>query len=119
MEVFGRKEPAAREREWAEEHAMITYIKALTQSLTSIKDLRDVDGRSITEPDSIKLDIRHAMPDETLGSYVQIIPGGDFLMSTLSIKRTVKVARVSAGGSVLWSLGLMMMRSSSLRSCEA
>ena len=70
----------------------------------SIRDLRTMDGRSIINPESIKLDISGAMPDRTTANYVQVIPGGFLLTAPLSIKRTVKVSRLSAGGTALWSL---------------
>ena len=75
-----------------------------------IRDLRTVDDRSITDTDSIQLDITHAMPGGTCRRYVQVIPGGDFLMTTLLVKDAVNQAhqltRISAGGSVVWSLDL-------------
>ena len=75
-----------------------------------IRDLRDVDDRSITESDSVTLDITHAMPEETCRRYLQSLPGGDFLMTTMLIKDTAKkthqLRRISARGSVLWSVDL-------------
>ena len=73
-------------------------------------DLRTVDDSSITDADSIQLDISHAVPNETCRRYLQVIPGGDFLMTTLLIKDNVnqahQVTRISAGGSVVWRLDL-------------
>ena len=58
----------------------------------------------------MKLDINHAMPDGTCRHHVQIIPGGDFLMTTCVIKdntkKTHQVRRVSARGNVFWRLDL-------------
>ena len=76
----------------------------------SIRDLRTADHRSITESDSMQLDVNHAMPDATCRRYVQIIPGGDFLMTTCVIKdntkKTHRIRRISARGNVLWSITL-------------
>lgn len=81
-----------------------------TDEAPLIRDLRTADDKSITESDLINLDISHAMPKETSRRYVQMIPGGDFLMTTLLIKDTVKQAhqltKISARGSVLWSIDL-------------
>ena len=75
-----------------------------------VLDLRTVDGTSITESDSMTLHFSHPLPNGTCRRYVQIIPGGDFLMTTVLIqdtgKRAHKLKRISAGGSVLWSLNL-------------
>ena len=69
-----------------------------------------MDDESITESDSMTLDISHAMPDGACRRHVQIIPGGDFLITTYLIKdfanKTHQLSRVSASGNVIWSIDL-------------
>ena len=81
-----------------------------TEEPPLIRDLRTVDGRSITDADSIQLDISHAVPNGTCKRYVQIIPGGDLLITTYLIKdhvnKTHQLSRVSASGYTIWSIGM-------------
>ena len=78
-----------------------------TDEAPSIRDLRTADDRSITDSNFINIDISHAMLEKTCRRYIQNIPGGDFLMTIKdTVKQTHQLRRISARGSVLWSIDL-------------
>ena len=76
----------------------------------SIRDLRNPDDKSIIESDIMSLNTSHVLPEKTCRPYVRILPGGDFLMTTLLVDHTLtgthRLSRISAQGTVLWSVEL-------------
>ena len=79
----------------------------------SICDLRTADNKSILESELLSLDTSHSLPEVTGRPYVRILPGGDFLITTLTtfvikdtIKETHQLRRISAQGYILWSVEL-------------
>lgn len=76
----------------------------------SIRDLRSSNDKSIIESEVMSLDVSQILPENTSRLYVRSLPGGDFLMTTLSIKQkleeTHRLTRISARGAVLWSVDL-------------
>ena len=75
-----------------------------------IRDLRTPDDKSIVEPEIMSLSTSHILPEKTCRPYVRILPEGDFLMTTLLIRETLRgthrLRRISAQGTVLWSVDL-------------
>lgn len=64
-----------------------------------------IRDKSIIESEIMSLSTSHILPEKTFRPYVRILPGGDFLMTTLLVHQTLtethRLSRISGQGTVL------------------